>query len=146
LRASARSSTGADAVGELLQALPHQLVVVAAQRVARHVGAFAISERLPRFLVVASAVVETDGNHAQGSGHEVVGARTFVAVARHPLHRSVQSLREPIAQMGFVLAQFHSGDATTLEAVFARQFANAGSQCDVVRLGVGERSAHRRQV
>jgi epoxyqueuosine reductase len=41
-------------------------------------------------------------------------------VARHPVHRAVQALREPVAQVRFVLAEVHAADAAALETGLAR--------------------------
>ena len=126
-----------DAVGEALQSLAHQLVVVAAQRVARDVGAFAVVQRRPGFVAVAS-VIQADRNHAHRAGMQFVRARAQLAVACHPVHRSVEPLREPVAQIRFVLAEFHAGDAAALETELARQFAHARRECAVVGRGVGQ--------
>jgi hypothetical protein len=74
LRASARSSTGAESTNtrcpngpisfatrrEPLQAVAHQLVVIAAQRVAGHVGAFAVAQVVPGRVCVLAVIQPTD--------------------------------------------------------------------------------------
>ena len=110
-----------DAVGQLLQAVAHQLVVVAAQRVARDVGAFAVARASSQAASSSPrAVVHAHRDHPQRARHQFVRARALVAVARHVVHRAVQALRQPVAQVRFVVAQLDAGDAAALEAQFAR--------------------------
>ena len=99
-----------DALGEFLQALSHQLVVIAAQCITRDVGAFALRKRGPGFLVFA-AVVETDRDHRNGAGDQFIRARALVAVRGHPLHRAVHARVQPAAQVALVIAQFNAADA-----------------------------------
>ena len=115
-----------DAVGELLQALPHQLVVVAAERVARDVGALAVGERAPR---------PRRRRRGRSPGRPRSPARVpgISSSGRERLSpwRAIQSiepyrpLRQPVAQVRLVLAQFDVGDAAALEAELARQRADA---------------------
>ena len=123
-----------DTVGQLLQAVAHQLVIVAAQRVARDVGPFAVVQRGPGLVRVA-AVVQPHRNHPQRARHQVGGAAALVAVIGHPAHRAVQPLCQPVAQVGFVRAQFDVGDAAALEAELARQSLDPCGQR--VRIGSG---------
>src|SRR5688572_13702472 len=120
-----RTGVGGDAVGELLQPAAQHLVVVAAQRVARDVRPFAVGERAPRVRVVAGAVVHARGDHPQRAGDEFVGARALVTVPRHVVHRPVLALREPVAQVRLVVAEFDAGDADLLEAEFAAPLLDA---------------------
>ena len=106
---------GADAVGEGLQPLPHQLVVIAAERVAGDVGAVAVGQGLPGAGVVACAVVHPHRHHADGARLKFGGTRPLVAVPRHVLHAAVLALRQPVAQVCLVLGQVHAGDAGLLE-------------------------------
>ena len=110
-----RADLRGDAVGQSLQAVAHQLVVVAAQRVAGHVGALPVGEGGPGLVLVAPAVVQAHRDHPQRAGHQLGRARALVAVARHPLHRAVQAPGQPVAQVGLVLAQFHAADAEIRE-------------------------------
>jgi hypothetical protein len=81
-----RADLGLHALGQLLQAVAHQLVVVAAERVAGHVGAFAIGQRGPGFGIVAAAVVQPDRDHPQGTGHQ------FGRALAQPVWRAIQSI------------------------------------------------------
>ena len=96
---------------------------------ARHVGAFPVGERVPGRGIVL-AIVQADRDHAHGAGHEVLGARALVAVARHPVHRTVEALRQPIAQVRFVRPELHARDAHALEAHCVRDVADPGREQD----------------
>jgi len=118
-------------VRQRLQAVAHQLVVVAPQRIARHVGALAIGQVRPGGVRVL-AVVHPDRDHPQRVRHQFGRPRALVAVPRHPFHRTVQALLQPVAQVGFVVRQFHPGNADPLEARGMRQRADALGQRGVI--------------
>ena len=85
-------------------------------------------------------VVQPDRDDAQGAGDQFVGPATLVAMARHPIHRTVQAFVQPALQEGRIVLQFHAGDADPLEARRMRQRADALGQCG----GVGQRAVHAR--
>ena len=99
-----------DAVGQFLQASTHDLVIVAAVRVARHVGPARIVQHGPRRVdpvVVGRGgqVVHAHRDHRDGARHQLGRARAAHAVARHILHRPVVAPVEPVAQAALGLAR-----------------------------------------
>ena len=124
-------------IREALQAVSHELVVIATQRIAGHVGAFAVVQVGPgRRLVLA--VVEADRHHPQRARHQ--GRRLFAqfAMARHPVHRPVLALRQPVAQVGDVVAELDAGDPDPLEPGLGGERADPRGQ----RGGVGRGDRH----
>ena len=107
-----------NALGQLLQTLAHQLVVVAAQRIARHVGLFGIGQA-PGHLGVAGQVIHAHGNHPQGAFHQFGWPRALVAVGGHVVHFALIAGGQPFVQAPFVLVQLDVGDAHLLEAQLA---------------------------
>ncbi|ERO63384.1 hypothetical protein P308_02935 [Pseudomonas piscis] len=107
-----------DALGQLLHALADQLVVVAAQGIARDVGLGRLGQALGH-LGVAGQVVHAQRNHAQGAGHQFRRARALVAVGAHVFHFTVVASGEPAFQMAFVFGKVQAADADLLEAQFA---------------------------
>src|SRR5690606_11020476 len=75
---------------------------------------------------------------------------TLVAVARHPLHRSVQALRQPVAQVAFVVAELDATDAHALEAGVGCKRLQALRECGegglVQRGSIGCRAFHRASI
>ena len=126
-----------DVVRELLQAVAHQLVVVAAQRVARDVGTLGVVQGGPRLGIFLGAVVQPDRNHPHRAGQQFLRPRAHCTVPRHPLHRSVQALAQPIGQVCLVLAQLDAADAAALETGLPRKLANAQRQLRQVGGGNG---------
>ena len=100
---------------------PHELVIVAAQGVARHVAARAIGERARRFACLRGPVVHAHADATHGAGRELVGAAPLRAVALHVVHLAVEARREPIVQMPLVAAEFDMGDTQCVKAHAARQ-------------------------
>ncbi|MNN16508.1 hypothetical protein D3C81_1296490 [compost metagenome] len=106
------------ALGQLLQALADQLVVVAAQRVARDVGFLRGGEdfRHPR---IARQVVHAQRNHPQGAGNQLVRAPALAAVGAHVVHLTVIAGLQPALQVRAVGFQVETADADLLEAELA---------------------------
>ena len=100
-------------------------MVIAAQRVARHVGAVTIVQGGPGFSVVLVAVIHADRDHPHRARQQFIRPCAQRAVARHPLHRAVQALAQPIGQVRLVFAQIDAGHAAALEAVHARDRTDA---------------------
>src|SRR5690606_10937079 len=141
---------GTDAFGHLgrqaLQALAHELVVVAPQRVARHVGALAVGQRAPG-LVGILAVVQADGNHADGARNQFRRARALQAMPGHPVHVAVQAARQPVVQVGFVAGEVDAGNAAALETRVARERADRLRQgVEVGSGGAGSGNGHRASI
>ena len=61
-------------VDKLLQALPQQLVVVAAQRIARNVADARIGKRALRVAEDLGKIVHTGAQYTDRSGHQRIGA------------------------------------------------------------------------
>ncbi len=104
-----------NALGQLLDALADQLVIIAAQRIARDVGLLRLGQALVH-ACVAGQVVHAQGDHPQGAGYQLVGPRTLVAVGGHVVHLALVALLQPALQVGFVLGQVDAGDAYLLKA------------------------------
>ncbi|MNY50706.1 hypothetical protein D3C86_1862330 [compost metagenome] len=68
---------------------------------------------------VARQVIHAQGNHSQGTGHQLVRVRTLAAMGAHVVHLAVVARLEPPLQVFFVLAKLQAGNANLLEAQFA---------------------------
>jgi hypothetical protein len=69
----------ADAIGEFLQSCPQQLVVIAAQRIARDEGAAAVGQRVAG-IRGAGPVIHARGDDAAGARHEQRGEGALVSL------------------------------------------------------------------
>ena len=67
-----RADLSLNTISQVLHALANQLVVIAPQRVARHVSFLRLGQQL-RHVRVTGQVVHAQGNHPQGAGHQFVG-------------------------------------------------------------------------
>ena len=137
-----RADDRLDALGQLLQALAHQLVVVAAQRVARHVGLLGLRQALghPR---IAGQVVHTQRHHAQRAGYQLIRVRALAAVRGHVVHLALVAGIQPALQVRLVLAEVDVGDADLLEAQLAPPVLDGLRQLRKIGRGVGHGGAAR---
>src|SRR5690606_5570964 len=113
-----------DRIGELLQALPHHLVVVAAERIARDVRASRIAKGTDGVGGFAGPIIEARRDDPGRAGHELRGPRAFRAVARHVVELAVPAEREPALELRFVVAKIDAADADLAEAERGRLLAN----------------------
>ena len=97
------------------QPFAHQLVVVAAQGVAGHIGFLFLLQHLHR-LGVRRQVVHAQRQHTHGVRLQLRRPRALVAVGGHPAHLAVAAGGQPVVQALFRLAQVQVGDAHLLEA------------------------------
>ena len=107
-----------NALGQLLQALADQLVIVAAQRVAGHVGFFRVRQLLGHARV-AWQVVHAQRHDSQRARHQLLRVGTFAAMSSHIVHLAVVAGFQPAFEVGLVLAQINTGDTDLLEAELA---------------------------
>ena len=107
------------------QPSPQHLVIVASERVARHVRLARMIEQLPRSVLVFREVVHAHRDHAQRSRNQQLRTTAFSAVAGHVPHLSVKALFEPRNEAIFRLRQVDIADAGLLEAEFAAQGTDA---------------------
>jgi tRNA threonylcarbamoyladenosine biosynthesis protein TsaE len=111
----------ADAIGEFLQPGPQQLVVIAAQRVARNEGAAAVGQRLPRIRGVGP-VIHARGDNAAGARHEQAGSPLVsfgTRVGGHIIHFAMAARRQPCGEAGLGIGNIDTGKADGIEAEFA---------------------------
>src|SRR5690606_31498822 len=94
--------------------------------------ALTVAQGLPCLLVVASPVVQADRDHPQRSRYQLGRARSRITMARHPLHRSVKTLRKPVAQVRLVITQLDATDAAALEPEFTGKLADAPRESGIV--------------
>jgi len=106
-------------LGQLLQPAPHQLVIVAAQRVARDVGRFRVGQH---GLGVLSgwAIVEPRADHRHRARQQPCRRFAQARMLCHPRHPAMQPVVEPALQMGAVVIERLRGDAGIGEAEFTR--------------------------
>ncbi|MNY20131.1 hypothetical protein D3C86_1535980 [compost metagenome] len=128
-----------DALGQLLQALADQLVVVAAQGVARYIGFLRFAQALGH-LGVTGQVVHAQRDHPQGAGHQLLGMRALAAVGGHVVHLALVTGIQPALQVCLVLAQVQPGNADLLKAQFAApildRLGEGGEvECDSCHMG-----------
>jgi len=127
-----RADGGLDAAGQLLQAVAHQLVIVATQRVAGDVGTFAVGDGVPGVGIVAGGVIHAQRDHPQRAGHQFIGPRALAAVAGHVVHFAVLALGQPVVQVALIVLQRHPGDADVAKAQLGRPVADIASELDRV--------------
>ena len=94
-----------NALGQLLQAAAHQLVVVTPQGVTRDIGTLGFLQQLGQRLVFARQVVHAHHDHAPGAGHELRGPRAPPAMAVHVVHCAVITSGQPGFQLDFRVGQ-----------------------------------------
>lgn len=75
-----------NAFRQFLQFVAHQLVIVAAEGIARDVGERVMIQQLAGLLLRLRQVIHAHRNHADRAGHQLAGATAFAAMARHVLH------------------------------------------------------------
>ncbi len=95
----------------------HNLVVVAAECVARHVAKFRVCQHgLGGFGL--DPIVHARTDHAQRAGNQLVRTRPARAVPLHVAHGPVPLLLQPRRETAFVVGQVDAGHANLLEAEF----------------------------
>jgi hypothetical protein len=124
------------ALGQLLQALADQLVVVTAQGVARHIGALRLGQALGH-LRVAGQVVHAQRHHAQGARHQFIRVRALAAMGGHVVHFALVTGVQPALQVLLMLAQLDIGDADLLEAQLASPVLDGLRQLSEVEGRIG---------
>ncbi len=114
-----------DAVRELLQPAAHDVVIVAAEGVARDVGAFAVGEDLLRRGAVGSQAVHAHRQHAQRARHQFGRVRALAAVALHVVHVAVHAGIEPGLQVHGIGIESGLRDADLLETQLGGESGDA---------------------
>ena len=132
----------ADPFGQFLQAIAHQLVVVAAQRVARHVSGIAVAQHLPRVCGAGRGVIHAHGDDALRAGLKLRRAGAPGTVPGHVFHLAVPLGFQPALQVLFVIDEFHAADAGVGEAEFARPALDVRGEGGVVGCFGRERHGH----
>jgi len=107
-----------DAVGKLLQAVSEQLVVIAADSVARNICGIGVG-KCCLGVGAGATVIQTCSDDAAGTRHEFGGAGALVsgvaAVRGHIIHLAVAACRKPGGQPGFCRAEVDPGEADRVE-------------------------------
>src|SRR6266705_3202821 len=107
-----------DSSGELLQASPQHLVVIAPESIASHERLVAVGENAPAVGRIGT-VVESRGNDAQRSGNERRRTRSFGAVLSHIIQLAGETPFEPGGEAGLHRRQVGIGDTDGLEPQLA---------------------------
>ncbi len=131
-----RPDLALDAIGQLLQTLANELVVVAPQRIARdHRTIGLLEQRLdrPRRL---GQVVHARDDHRTGVGVEQRRAAALATVGGHPVHLAVATVVQPGIEALFVAGQFGIGDTHLGKAEFAAPPANLFDQRPGIELAL----------
>ena len=103
---------------QLLQPGADQLVIVAAQRIARDVGFVAVFHDRDAVVRLGREVGHARSDHAQRARHQFLRTAALDAVVCHIIHLAMAALRQPFQQAHFGLAEIAAGDADRLKAEF----------------------------
>jgi len=106
----------------------HHLVIVAAQRVARDIGALVVGQRGPGAIApvgIGGRVVHGHHDRAQGAGHQLGRTRPAHAVTGHIIHLAVKARGQPLREPGLGFGQIDVGDASRGKAQLARPARDA---------------------
>ena len=85
--------------------MAHQLVIVAAERVARHIGDGLVAERPLRVLGSIRPVIHACADAAHRARDKLRGSRSLAAVPAHVPHLARETRSQPIEEAGFVLGE-----------------------------------------
>jgi hypothetical protein len=118
---SHRADVCLDVVGQALQRAAQDLVIVAAQRVARDVRGFRVRERVASRPGIRWPIVHARGQDPHGARHQLFGARALRAVFVHVVHLAVAAGVDPAIEIARVDVKRHIGDAESLEAPRPRE-------------------------
>ena len=126
---SERTDTLDHAVGEPLQGVAHELVIVAAERVTRYVGALWVGECGKGVGGLFGPVIHAHAYGTQGAGFQFRRTGATTAVPRHVVHVAVVARLEPAQQVLLVLREFYIGDADCRKTEFRREPVELLPQC-----------------
>ena len=107
-----------DAVGQFLQPVAHQLVIIAAQGIARDEGLRGVVEHIPAIARLGCLVVDASADDTQRAGHQLRRSRAFRPMFCHIIHRAMPARRQPFQQPHFRLWHVHARDSHSLKAEF----------------------------
>ena len=122
-----------DALGQPLQPLAHQFVIVPAQRITRYVTAARIPQYRPGVGGVGRQVVHAHADDATGAGHQFRRSAAQGAVALHPRHLACHARLEPGQQARLVLGEIRIANAHGRKSQFGCPAADPHD--DVLRCG-----------
>ena len=117
-----------DPISEALQATAHELVVVAAQCIARDIADTRIVEHLPAVAGAIGQIVHARRNHAQRAGHQFLRPAAFGPMSPHVVHFAVPPGIQPVHEVDFISAEVDAGDADLLETDLGSPAADIGNQ------------------
>src|SRR5579875_267368 len=118
-----RADASRKLLGEPGERPPHDLVIIAAERIAGDVAALAVPQRLHRVARLLGPVVHAHTDRAYDAGHELRRAAALDAVAGHIAHLAVKACREPVLETALVLGDLDAAHAECIEAELARTCA-----------------------
>ena len=101
----------ADLVGQALQAVAQDFMVVAPQRVAGKVGGVGIIQHRMRVGRGGRKVIDPCADDADRAGHQFGGPAALGAVRRHIIHLAMKASIQPFLQARFGRAQLAVGNA-----------------------------------
>ena len=122
--------------GEPLQPAAQDLVVIAAQRIARDERLARIGEHVRGRARRGRQVVHPRRDHANRAGNELGRPGARGAVACHVIHVAVTARGQPLQQPRFFLGEFGVGDADFLEAQCAAPMRNLRRERGPIAVGV----------
>ena len=105
-----------DAVGQLLQSAAKHLVIVAPERITRHVCAFRCFHYRLRRMRFARQVVHANHDDPKRPWHELAGPAAFHSMPCHIIHVAVPPAIKPCEQPRLGGRQVAVGNADLLEA------------------------------
>ncbi len=121
-----------DSIGEFLQSIAHQLVVIATQRVTRYVTKSGVIEHLPGIVRRGRVVVHAHRYDAYGSWMQFGRPTAFDAVTLHVIHVAVVPGSEPVQQMRLVAIEIRGGYSDLLKAQLAAPATNVRGKSGII--------------
>ncbi len=119
-----------DKRGQALEALAQYLVIIAAERVARHVAAGRIAEHVARVSGLRWPVIHARADDAYRARHELGRAAALAAVALHVMHLPVPVLGQPAEQVSLIGVKLNAAHAdrgkTELDGALRKLRAQSG--------------------
>jgi hypothetical protein len=128
-------------IGQLLQRLAHQPVIVAAESVTRYVSGRRIGQHLCRRARFRGPVVHARADDAQRAREQLCRSGAHASMACHVVHVPVPASLEPLAEAQFVLIKCDSGNPDVGKPERVRTFGQHDSDRARVRLRAS--GAHR---
>ena len=131
---------GGEAVSQALQALAQHLVIIPAQRVARHITQFRVLQHAPRLGGIRRQIVHPRRDDAHCAGNQFRRSAAPDPVPGHVAHRAVKPCRQPVQQPRLGFPKINVANADPLKAQFPSPGFNGSGEFS--ELGSGKSNGH----